>query len=64
MSAPNSEMDEYNVVCPHCGSCYHAESEDFDEAEREETCDSCGGVYLRYDESVVTHHTTAIPRNI
>lgn len=57
MSKPNSEMDSCYVICPYCGSHYQAETEDFNEREREETCSDCGKVYLVYQEFEVTHHT-------
>lgn len=61
-SAPaNTEMDDCDVICPHCGESYQAEAEDFSEDEREETCFSCGGKYVLYDECTVEHHTRASP---
>jgi len=32
----NTEMDECDVICPHCGEAYQAEGEDFSENERED----------------------------
>ena len=58
----NTEIDECDVICPHCGEAYQAEGEDFSENEREETCESCGGRYVLYDEFTVTHHTRALPK--
>jgi transcriptional regulator NrdR family protein len=48
------------VICPHCLHAYQAEAEDFNEQEREETCEKCGGRYTLYDEITVTHHTRPI----
>lgn len=60
---PESQMDDVNVICPHCLHSYQAESEDFDEQEREEECEKCGGRYMLYDEFTVTHHTRPLPAN-
>lgn len=54
------QMDDCNVVCPHCLHAYQAEAEDFSEQEREETCDKCGERYTLYDEITVTHYTRPI----
>lgn len=59
-----SQMDDVNVICPHCLHSYQAESEDFDEQEREEECEKCGGRYMLYDEFTVTHHTRPLPANL
>lgn len=57
---PESQMDNCSVICPHCLHSYQAEAEDFDESEREETCEKCGGKYVLYDEFEITHHTRPI----
>jgi hypothetical protein len=50
-------MDDCNVICPHCLHAYQAEAGDFDEQEREEECEKCGGRYMLHDEATVTHYT-------
>jgi hypothetical protein len=57
---PENQMDDCNVICPHCLAEYQAEAEDYDEQEREETCGNCGGRYILYDEFSVTHHTRPV----
>ena len=54
---PETQMDDCNVICPHCLHAYQAESGDFDEQEREEECEKCGGRYMLHDEATVTHYT-------
>jgi len=56
-----SQTDDCKVICPHCLESYQPEAEDFDEDEREETCDKCGGKYMLHDEFSVTHHTRPLP---
>lgn len=58
-----SQMDDCNVICPHCEYSYQAEAEDYDEYEREEACSKCGGRYMLHDEITVTHHTRPLPAN-
>jgi uncharacterized Zn-finger protein len=60
MSEMKTEMDDCDVICPHCGESHQAEAEDFSEDEREETCEHCGGKYILYDECIIWHHTRAI----
>lgn len=59
-TTPESQMDDCNVICPYCQSCYHAECSDYSDAERKETCEACGKSWLRNDEITVTHHTSAV----
>ena len=50
-------MDDCKVICPHCLYAYQAEAGDFDEQDRAEECERCGGFYMLHDEVRVTHHT-------
>ena len=59
---PTEESDICNVICPYCKHEYQAESEDFDETEREEECESCERIYLVYQSFFVMHHTRPVPR--
>lgn len=59
-----SQMDDTDVICPHCLHSYQAEAEDYDEQEREEECEKCGGRFMLYDEFTVTHHTRPLPANL
>lgn len=61
MSAPESQADDCNVICPYCGADYQAEAEDYSENEREETCFECKRVYIHHDEFTVTHYTRPKP---
>ena len=54
---PETQMDDCNVICPHCLHAYQAEAGDYEEQEREEECENCGGRYMLHDEATVTHYT-------
>lgn len=54
------QADDLNVICPYCKASYYAEAADYDEREREVTCDACERVFLLCDEMSVTHHTRPI----
>ncbi len=54
---PEEQSDDCNVICPYCLNAYQAESEDYDENEREEECGKCGKTYLVSQSFSVTHHT-------
>jgi len=57
---PEPQSDSSDIICPYCLHSYQAESEDYNEHEREEECDKCGKPFLLYDEFTVTHHTRPI----
>ena len=59
---PESQMDDNNVICPHCLHSYQAEGGDYDDQEREEECEQCGASYLLYDDLTITHHTRPLDR--
>lgn len=61
MSAPESQSDDCNVICPYCLSSYQAEAEDYNDRERDETCFKCKRVYTVWQEFEVTHHTQPKP---
>lgn len=58
----DDQSDDCNVICPHCLHSYQAEAEDFDETEREEECQKCGGRYIVWQSFSVTNHTKKIVR--
>ena len=55
--------DDDSVICPHCGASYQAESEDFSETVRKETCFTCKKEYEVWQEFSVSHCTAANPVN-
>lgn len=42
--------------CPYCGHEHRVESEDFDEGERVQTCNSCKRNFHATDSITVEHH--------
>ena len=51
------QIDSNDAICPYCEDSYHVESEDYDESEREETCENCGNKYWLYQSFSVDHCT-------
>jgi predicted RNA-binding Zn-ribbon protein involved in translation (DUF1610 family) len=46
---PGDQLDDYDIICPHCGHARTAEVSDGDgsEAPVEETCGKCGKEFIR-----------------
>jgi len=56
---PCDQMDDCNIICPHCGYSVQAEPEDSDEHQRTEECSECGKEFVVWAEMSVTYHTRA-----
>ena len=49
--------DNNEAICPYCNVSYQVETEDYDEDEREDTCENCGQKYWLSEYFSVTHNT-------
>ncbi len=58
---PGDQVDDNEVICPHCGGSWQPEAGDFDEHEEECECYKCGRVFMARAEFSVSYHTRAVP---
>ena len=58
---PGDQMDDCDIICPHCGNRTQADSCDGDASEdpSERECDECGKLFILYASWSVTYHTEA-----
>lgn len=56
---PGEQMDDCNIICPHCGYSYQADPCDGDASEdpKEDECGECGKEFIRYASISITYHT-------
>ena len=60
-TTPGYQMDDLEVICPHCLYAYQPEASDYDGRERVEDCENCGMEFIRHDEATITYHTRPVP---
>ena len=58
---PGDQMDDCDIICPHCGWNRQAEPCDGDASEdpSEHECDECGKPFILYASISITYHTKA-----
>jgi hypothetical protein len=58
---PGDQMDDCDIICPHCGHSYQADPCDGDANEDPSDCEceKCGKVFILYASFSVTYHTEA-----
>lgn len=62
---PGDQMDDCDIICPHCGQSYQADPCDGDANEdpSEHMCEWCGKLFILYASFRVTYHTKAKEAN-
>lgn len=57
---PGDQMDDTDIICPHCGHRRQAEpcEGDADESPKDDECYECGKEFIRYASISITYHTS------
>ncbi len=58
---PGDQMDDCDIICPHCGYRYQADtsSGDANETPSDRECDKCGKPFILYASISITFYTEA-----